>query len=458
MMFSALCLWAQLGALGQSTVFTYQGHLMDGGAAANGSYDIQFTLKNAPTGGETVGTSQVVTPVSAVNGIFTSTMDFGSVVFDGSDRWMEMGVRPAGSADAYTVLSPRQKLTATPYALRALSAASATTLSGTITAGNIGDGTITGAMIAPTAAISVGSVTASTLSGDGSGLTNIPSGAVVQAPEGMVLIPGGTFTLGDSLDGMTNAVPVSANVSAFYMDVNEVSYSVWQSVYLWAFDQGYTDLPAGNRKAPDHPLQSVSWYDCVKWCNARSELEGRTPIYYTDDAQTVVYRTGYLDLSEAKVKWSANGYRLPTEAEWEKAARGGLVGQRFPWGNYITQDLANYFGAAGSYPYDLGPNGYNAVGSVGGVTPATSSVGSFTTNGYGLNDMTGNVFEWCWDWYATPYVGGTDPRGEASGTARVLRGGHWNDFADRGRCAFRNGGAPNFVFNYIGFRTVVTSN
>lgn len=131
-------------ATAQSTAFTYQGHLMDAGASANGNYDIQFTLKNALTAGGTVGTPQAVSPVTAVNGIFTVTLDFGSTPFDGSDRWVELGVRPAGSVAAYTVLTPRQRLTATPYALRALNA---TNLTGTITAGNIANGTITGAMI-----------------------------------------------------------------------------------------------------------------------------------------------------------------------------------------------------------------------------------------------------------------------------------------------------------------------
>ena len=98
-------------ASAQTTAFTYQGHLMDAGASANGNYDLQFTLKNALMDGSTVGTPQAVSPVTAVNGIFGVTLDFGSASFDGSDRWVELGVRPAGSVAPYTVLAPRQRLT-----------------------------------------------------------------------------------------------------------------------------------------------------------------------------------------------------------------------------------------------------------------------------------------------------------------------------------------------------------
>ena len=272
----------------------------------------------------------------------------------------------------------------------------------------------------------------------------------------MVLIPGGTFTMGNSngdadITDAANAVPVIANVSAFYMDANLVTWEQWQGVYAYATNHGYGFMSAGAGKGLNHPVQSVSWYDCVKWCNARSEQAGKTPVYYTDAGLTKVYTTGEVPVY---VNWGAKGYRLPTEAEWEKAARGGLSGQRFPWGNLISQTNANYYGATGSYSYDLGPNGYNSIGLVGG-SPYTSPVGSFAANGYGLKDMAGNVWQWCWDWYGTPYAGGSDPRGAVSGSSRVLRGGSWYGIALYCRAAPRSYYDPTFRYYALGFRSVL---
>ena len=293
-----------------------------------------------------------------------------------------------------------------------------------------------------------------TFTGNGAGLTGIAAAAT--PPVGMVLIPAGTFSMGDSLDGESDATPTTnITVSAIYMDVNLVSYSQWKSVYYWATNQGgYGFANAGAGKAANNPVQTVDWFDCVKWCNARSQQAGRTPVYYTDAGYTHIYTN--LESYTVYVNPSANGYRLPTEAEWEKAARGGLSGQRFPWGNNIDENLANYSGATASYTYDLGPNGYNAVGSVGGTSPATSPVGSFAPNGYGLNDMAGNVYEWCGDWYGTPYgqPSNTNPTGPTTGSLRVLRGGGWGYNAFLARCANRSNHVPNGDDGFIGFRCV----
>lgn len=298
--------------------------------------------------------------------------------------------------------------------------------------------------------------------------------ALAQFPgPSMVTVTGDTFLMGNSQDaeGLQDELPRhDVQVSTFAIGNAPVTWGEWNAVMNWSglAGAGYTDLPAldQNHKTDDYPVTGVSWYDAVKWCNARSEKEGRAPVYHLSATFNSgnVYRTGKVELHAGWVDWSADGYRLPTEAEWEFAARTAYpnTGYRFPWGATITQTQANYVRA--SFPYDSTSNkstpwthpawspAYDANATTpptaGGSVPYrpyTSPVGSFTGSGPGgqLYDMVGNVWQWCWDIYANDHyaslVAGVpqDPRGPLVNTDgnddtidnRVLRGGSWDSTA-----------------------------
>ena len=202
------------------------------------------------------------------------------------------------------------------------------------------------------------------------------------------------------------------------------------------------------RDMSDDPMVEVSWYGAVSYCNWRSSEEGYEGCY---------------NLSTWEYDLSKHGYRLPTEAEWEYAARGGLSGKRFPWNDpNISHSQANYDADPCSYSYDVNPNSGYHPDWEDGIRPYTSVVGSFGANGYGLYDMAGNVREWCNDWYGSYEVcepGPCDnPTGPVSGDYRVLHGGSWEFKAYNCRVARRLTNGPSSRNPNSGFRIVLDLN
>ena len=274
------------------------------------------------------------------------------------------------------------------------------------------------------------------------------------SPTNMVFIPGGAFQMGDSLnDGYSYERPVHTVVlSPFYMDKYEVTKDVWDHVYSWATNNGYSFDNPGSGKATNHPVQTINWYDMVKWCNAKSQKENLDPCY---TATGGVYKIG---TNAPDCEWTANGYRLPTEAEWEMAARGGAAGTRFPWrdADTVQHARANYLSDT-IYSFDTSPTrGYHPMYS-NGAPPFTAPVGSFEPNDYGLYDMAGNIYEWCWDKYSGDYYAAspvTNPCGPTSGYYRIVRGAGWNSYGNGCRTAWRANVIENLATNAFGFRLV----
>ena len=245
--------------------------------------------------------------------------------------------------------------------------------------------------------------------------------------ENMALINGGTFKMGSpegEAERDADEIMHSVTVDSFYMDEKELTQSEYQSVM--------GNNPSEN-VGDDMPVENVTWYDAIEYCNKRSQAEGLTPCY-TVSGDTVTWDK------------SANGYRLPTEAEWEYAARANTT-TPFSFGSYVYDENANCYNA---YGYNN-----NSSGSwVNGYLSHTVAVDSYDANSYGLYNMHGNVGEWVWDWYDAYSGDAANPTGAEEGHYKVVRGGGWNDFPKHIRSAYRSAFPANVPLYSIGIRLV----
>lgn len=271
-------------------------------------------------------------------------------------------------------------------------------------------------------------------------ITAFSATAQVAAPADFVLIQGGTFQMGspESEDWRSNDETLHrVTVAPFYLARHEVTQKAYREV---------TGKNPSSFSGDELPVESVTWLEAVEFCNALSLREGRTPAYTVSGGG-------------AQVAWNraANGYRLPTEAEWECAARAGTSTPFYSRKTPGADDVNFY----GHYPYQIEQNYFNdsVLETRPGVYRAkTLAVGSFAPNPNGLYDIYGNVGEWCFDYYASYGTAAqTNPAGAASGTRRVYRGGGWNDFGKNLRSAYRAAMPQANSSHSVGIRLAVSA-
>lgn len=252
-----------------------------------------------------------------------------------------------------------------------------------------------------------------------------------------VLIKGGSFTMGspESEDWRSNdETQHRVTLASFYMAKFEVTQKQWLEI---------TGKNPSNFTGDNLPVESITWLEAIEFCNALSKRDGRTPVYtIKDGGDTITWNR------------SANGYRLPTEAEWEYAARAGST-TPFYSRKVPGADDVNFYG---HYPYQIEQNYFNdeVLETRPGVyREKTLDVGSFKPNPNGLYDIYGNVGEWCFDYYGDYGKDAqTNPAGATEGTRRIYRGGDWNDFGKNLRSAYRAAMPQNNCAYNVGLRLV----
>ncbi len=281
---------------------------------------------------------------------------------------------------------------------------------------------------------------------------NKKESAITDLP-GFVFVQGGSFTMG-SKDGEKDEAPHVVRLNSYFMAVNEVTFDEYDAFCTATkktkpLDGGWGDGSDWGRGK--NSVINISWYDAIEYCNWLSEEAGLEAVYSIDKSQKDSKNRSDLDNKKWAIiaNWSANGYRLPTEAEWEFAARSR--GKDEKWAGTSTEgELSAYCNFA-----DKNSKYKWKIESQNDGYEFTAPVGTFKANDLGLHDMSGNVWEFCWDWYAQyPTSEQTNPRGNEVGDSRVLRGGGWNSAPTLLRCTNRQSFTPNKGYNVFGFRLV----